>query len=272
MTLRSKILGNKIKEVAIGFEVPVEADPVDRPKVIYNPPSTAIYFTNDNEEFARVTFEKLDSIRVCRGEFPPYEDNWEENAPYCWVSKVVNSSWLISRHAYESEHYKNAYEFGGDADEMLTDYHHYLFSFHDEYVEVLASGVWFEVSKEPFEDNELQEGHPFLPLAKENSTSFKAHGITCEVRRSTVPESTLIERANLCSQPLFEFAPELDGAASTGIYLHLRNKNGKLYSILSKNFGGKIAEFDGFATLDDVKSQIVKWLSEISDRRREMGK
>ena len=163
----------KKREIALGFTVPYKADPVDSPTVIYGPNFTAIYFNTDDGKYCRATFEKLDSIRVCRGEYYPYDVDRNEELPYCWVSKIKNSSWLLERHEYESKHYKHAYGFGGDVDEMLSDFSHFFFSFHDQYVEVLSSGVWFEVSEEVIPKDKLMEGHPFLPLPEENTESIE---------------------------------------------------------------------------------------------------
>ncbi len=266
-----KLFGQN-KEIARGFNVTVEADSVDSPMVIYGGAGTAILFTTEIEKYGRVTFEGLDALKVCRGENCPYENDWKKGSPYRWVSKVENSLWLTERHAYESKYYKHAYEFGGDVDEMLSDYSHYLFSFHDEFVEAISSGVWFEESETPFTERELTEGHPFLPLPMESMEFIKAHEIKCQVRLTQLSDSQLIENANYCSQPIMEFAPELDGSASVSMCLRLRKRNGKVCSILDKSFGGETAVFDGIAKLEDVKPHIESWLCGIRERRREMGK
>lgn len=260
------------KEIARGFSVPVEADSVDCPEIVYGPSITAIYFATDDEKYCRATFEGFDSMKVCRGEYCPYDDDWEEGSPYCWVSKVENSSWLIERHAYESSHYKDAYGFGGNVDEMLTDFSHYLFCFHDQFIEVIASGVWFEVSDEPFSGNELTEGHPFLPLPKKGMEYIEAHDLLCQVRLTPLDKSVLVENAKYSSQPIMEFAPELDGEASVSISLILKYRSNKLCSVLTKQFGGQLALFEGIASISDVKPYIETWLGEVRDRRREMGK
>jgi len=55
----------------IGIPVPVTADLVARPIVTYGDGPASIRFLTQDEEWARVTFEKLDSIRVSRGEYDP---------------------------------------------------------------------------------------------------------------------------------------------------------------------------------------------------------
>jgi len=252
--------------------VPVEADSVDSPEVLYAPGTTAIYFTTDDEMYGRVTFEGLDSIRVSRGEYGPYEDDWQEGTAFCWVFKVENSSWLKERYAYESKHYGNAYGFGGDVDEMLTDYSHYLFTFHDQFVEALAAGVWFEKSETPLAGEKYLADHPFHQLNTTNIERFEAHGLVCQARRNLNSEKHLVDAAQYCSQKLIEFAPELDGTATTSITLSLRYRSGKLVSLLSQQFGGQMAEFEGVASLDDARPYIDSWLGEVSERRREMGK
>ena len=167
----------KRKEIARGFSVPVNADLVDSPEVVYGQSITAIYFTTEDEKYCRATFENIDSIRMCRGEHCPYENSWVEGEPYYWVCKVENSSWLIERHKYESKYYKQAYNFGGDVDEMLTEFSHYLLNFHDEFVEILAAGLWFEISDEPFTGSEPTHDHPLMPLPEEGMDYLDAHDL-----------------------------------------------------------------------------------------------
>ncbi len=260
------------KEIARGFDVQVEADSVLSPTVVYGEPMTAIYFEDENEKNCRITFERLDSIRVCRGEYCPYDDDWKENAPNYWVSKVENSSWLNERHQYEARHYKNAYGFGGDVDEMLSEFSHYLFSFHDQYVEVLAAGIWIEESEEPLDSAELSAGHPFLPLSHDQTEIITAHGLKCHIWKNPADIGRLTKNAKFCSQTLMEFAPELDGSITTSIHLYLRYRNGELCSVLTQGFGGEIAFFREVAGVDSVRPYIEKWLGEVSERRREMGK
>lgn len=263
---------NTKKEIACGFDVEIEADAVLEPKVIYGEPLTAIYFEDRDGKYCRVTFEKLDAIRVCRDEYCPYDDDWKEGSPYYWVSKVENSKWLKERHKYESDHYKNAYGFGGNVDEMLSEFSHYLFSFHDQFIEVIAGGLWFERADSPLNEKELSPGHPFLPLPHDNKESITVHGLTCHVWKSAAPVSTLIQQAKYCSQPLMEFAPELDGNISTSIFLDIRYRNARLVSVLSKQFGGEIASCEGVADIDFARPFVEKWLCGVSRRRKEMGR
>lgn len=259
-------------EIARGFRVPVDADSVDSPRVIYGESGVSILYTTADEKYGRVVFEKLDSIKVSRGEYCPYEDDWVDGSPFYWVSKVDNSSWLKERHGYESDHYGRAYEFGRDVDEMLTDYSHYLFSFHDQFVEVIASGLWFEESEVPFKEGVLSGNHPFAPLSREGAKIIEAHELECEVRFTNLNEEQLLENTKYCSQTLMEFAPILDGSISVSMALTLRNRGGRLCSILDRYIGGELAIFEGIANLEDVKPYIEKRLGEIKKRRRELGR
>src|SRR3990172_10528844 len=128
-------------EIARGIQVPLRADPVASPEVRYacGPDQfTMLAFLEDEpDNWGRVTFEGFDAIRCCRGEHLPYESDWTGNdySRYPWVFEVDQSSWLRERHAYELRHYQTP---------LLEEYVHYLFKFHDEYVELIAMGIWFE--------------------------------------------------------------------------------------------------------------------------------
>src|SRR3954470_24627874 len=188
-----------------GIAVPVEADSVDSPIVSYGGGApTSINFVTRDERWGRVTFEKLDSIRVCRGEYDAYPIHRNSGNPPRWVSVVKPSPWLRERYRYEKEHYERAYEFGGSVEEMLSDYSHYVFRFHDEFVEVIGDGIWFEVGDDCLIDSEFSAGHPFTDLAWDASgETFESAGIVCQVRRNTRLIDELLKGAELCSQKLF---------------------------------------------------------------------
>lgn len=261
-------------EKAIGFEVPIEPDSVLSPDVLYGDPVTGIYFITDDDQYGRITFENLDSLRVSRGECLPYEEGWDiyaDDAPYYWVTQIQNSNWLKERHEYESRHYGNTYEFGGNVDEMLTDFNHYVFSFHDEFVEVLARGIWFEKSSEKLMGKPLSEGHPFLPLPQAGMMRIEAHGLSSQVRVTTKNEDELKRDAVFCSHPIMEFALELDGSATVDHHLLLFYRSGRLMSRLGGFFGKPIAEFEGIATLEDVRPYIEAYMKEVADRRNQQN-
>ncbi|MEM6791814.1 MAG: hypothetical protein AAF715_30120, partial [Myxococcota bacterium] len=70
----------------------------------------------------------------------------------------------------------------GDVDEMLTEYSHYLLSFHDEFVEAITRGLWVETSKEALPRDALSAGHPFNGLTHLVPDSFlETAGLRCAV-------------------------------------------------------------------------------------------
>ncbi len=115
-------------ELVKRISIPVEADSVLSPDVYYGDKLTGIYFHTSDDQFGRITFNNLDAIKICRGEMMPYEYNWETHERGVWVFKIENSKWLTERFNYESDHYGSSYEFGGNVNEMLTGFSHYLFN------------------------------------------------------------------------------------------------------------------------------------------------
>jgi hypothetical protein len=254
------------------ISVPVQADPVESPIVTYGDGPTSINFVTE-EQWGRVTFEKLDSIRVSRGEYEPYPSDWKEGDPLHWVSVVAPSPWLRERYEYEKLHYGQAYEFTGDIEEMLRDFSHYVFSFHDQFVEVLCAGIWFETAKECIGNQELDSNHPFLDLPpSSNPDFFEAHGITCHIRRNARPLADIVRDAALCSQKLLQFAANLDGSAQVSWTLALRVREGRVRSYLTSYFGKVEESYGGIATLENVRPRVEEWLREVKERRKQMGK
>lgn len=97
--------GTKKRSSAVVLPAPLKADSVASPEVVYGAGMTAIYCSTADGRRCRVTFEKLDSIRVSRGEYNPYADDVVPCAePYPWVWTVKESPWLRERHAYEAKH------------------------------------------------------------------------------------------------------------------------------------------------------------------------
>ena len=257
--------------LARGLEVPVEADSVAGPIVIYGKGPTSINFFTDDARWGRVTFEKLDSIRVSRGEDEPYSRS--EGEPHSWVSTVDNSPWLLERYEYEKRYYGNAYEFGGDVDEMLRDFSHYVFDFHDQFVEVISAGIWFETDDEYIGSKEPDSDHPLRDLPESSiSHRFEAYGIKCQVRRNPRLLDEIVRNATYCSQNLMPFAAELDGLSSVHWTVSLRVSNGQIRGYLKSYFGKVERQYDGVPTLIEVQLRIEEWLQEVSERRRKMGK
>jgi hypothetical protein len=247
-------------EFAKGLLIPIKCDLVLSPNVFYGDPMTAIYFTTSDDKYGRITFEDLDSIRVSRGEYLPYEDDWVEDKPYCWISIVQNSNWLMERYNYESKYYGDSYEFCGDVDDMLFYFKHYIFSFHDQFVEAIARGFWFEDSSKNLFRKPLSEGHPSLPISETSMIRFETHGITCIARTTTKKEHALKEDSIYHSQKLIEFAFELDGKTSVDYTLILTCHDGKFISILRGFFGNSLITFNKFATFEDAKPYIESYM------------
>jgi hypothetical protein len=259
-------------ELAKGIIIPVIADFVLSPDVLYSDELTGIYFQTEDKQFGRITFENLDALKICRGENLPFTDNWEEGQKYPWVYKVENSKWLQERFDYENENYGSSYEFGGNVNEMLTDFSHYVFKFHDQFVEVLARGFWYEKDKTSLFKRELQVGHPFLNLPDSNIEKFVSHNLTCQIRTNSKSQDELVTDAKFCSQKLMEFALELDGKVTIDNSLILTYRNGKLISCLRGFFGKQIVEFDGIAKLTEVKPYVERFIGDVYDKRKTMGK
>ena len=255
-------------EIAKGIIIPVVADFVLSPEVLYSDELTGIYFQTEDEQYGRITFENLDALKICRGEYLPFTDNWVEGQEYPWVYKIENSRWLKERFGYENENYGSSYEFGGNVNEMLTDFSHYVFKFHDQFVEVIARGFWFEKDKTNLFKRELQVGHPFLNLPDNNIEKFISHNLTCQIKTNSTAQEKLVSDAQFCSQKLIEFALELDGTASVDNSLILSYRNGKLISSLRGYLGKQIVEFDGIAKFEDVKPYIEKYMNEVFERRK----
>lgn len=265
-------IGNNNTEIAMGFKVPFKADSVLSPQVHYGEPVTGIYFVCDDDNHGRITFENLDSIKVSRGEYFPFKNEWKAGQPYYWVTKIKNSKWLIERYNYEATHYGSSYEFGGNVDEMLSDFNHYVFSFHDQFVEVIARGIWFEKDSESLLGKDLSNGHPFLPISTDTMIKFEAHGLICQARINPISKDTLRNNALFCSQKLIEFALELDGKTSINHSLLLSYRNNECISSLRGYFGKPILFFKDIVTIDVVKPQIEAYMKEVAMRRKKMGK
>ena len=112
-------------EFARGIRIPFHPDSVLSPELFYRSrPPSSIYYLTEADEPVRVTFEGLDAIRVCRGEYVPYPFDDSLKTGFSSLFIVDNSRWLRERHTYEARHYRGCYEFGGDVDEMLTTFLH----------------------------------------------------------------------------------------------------------------------------------------------------
>ena len=258
-------------EVVKAIKISVIADAVLSPDVYYGDGITGIYFETEDEKFGRITFQNLDAIKICRGELMPYKYNYENNgSDIIWIYKIENSQWLAERFKYENQHYGSSYEFGGNVNEMLTDFGHYLFSFHDEVVEVIARGFWFEEAENNLFKQPLQAGHPFLNLPETESKLFETAGIRYKAIFNTTSLDQLVRDSQFCEQRLIEIAIEFAGKYSVSYTLMLMERQGQLISVLRPCFGHPDFEKEGVATFEDIKPFIDQEMMKISERRKEI--
>jgi len=255
-------------ELAKGIIIPVLADDVFSPDVYYGEKLTGIYFQTQDDEWGRITFYNLDAIKICRGENLPYEDDWKAGQEITWVYKVENSKWIKERFKYENENYGSSYEFGGNVNEMLTDFSHYVFKFHDQFVEVIANGFWFEKDSSSLFKKELKDGHPFLPLPEINIKTFESYCIKYKAVFNPLGIDILIRDTKYCPQKLIEFAVEFEGKYSVSQTLIIMQRQGKLISILRQFIGRSLFEKEGVATFDEIKPVVDKYIGEVAERRK----
>lgn len=262
-------------ELARGIEVPLRADSVASPEVRYGPQpregqlGTYLFFwlSEDSGHVGRVTFEGFDSIRCCRGEHMPYEDDWvgQDYSRYPWVFEIANSTWLQQRHEYENKHYQTP---------LLDEYVHYLFSFHDEFVEVIAKGIWFEKVKYEAVGAVPSVDHPLVGLSESlEANHFVVDGIQCMVRHNPIPISELLGRSKLCSQILFQYYITLDGSTKPSYSASLRTIHGKAVTKLSGGlFYKQLLNVEGVGTESEFRQAFNSYVQEVAERRRKMGK
>lgn len=223
--------------------------------------SNALFFeVQDAGTLGRVTFEGLDSIRASRGEVAPYDDRHDFSS---WVYTVQDSAWLAERHEYEWINYQTP---------LLDTHEHYLFRFHDEFVEAIAAGIWLDLAPEsdPFL---LDEGHP---MASGAPLVADARGVTqrlaWEVRRTTRSNEELLTASRYCSQLLFDYTLHLDGQSSTSASALLRTRRGITQSRLTRPWAGTVATIDGIAEPGDFAPAWQDYCHGVAQRRIEMGR
>lgn len=261
----------KVEEVK-EIDIPIQADSVLSPDFFYGGDGTGIYFVTNDDQYGRITFEKLDAMKLCRGEIMPYPFDYSKGKPSVWIYQIENSRWRKERFDYEKKYYGDAYEFGGNVNDMLTDFKHYLFSFHDQFIEVIARGFWFEKSESSLFGKQLEEGHPFLRLPEENAEKMTVCSLKCQIRKNPKPIERLIYDAQFCSQKLYEFVLELEGRAMVDHTVALSYRNGNLISALRGYFGRQVVEFNGVIGLEQVKPYIENYMKEVYERRKSMNK
>jgi hypothetical protein len=194
--------------------VPWTADSVASPRLVYggldlssperaDQAYAALYSEVEGSgELGRVTFEGLDAVRGSRGEHLPFDADVARFTSGDWVFVVDGSAWLRERHDYETRHY---------ATPLLDTHRHYLFVFHDEFVEAIAVGIWLDLADRanPFAPPVSHPLQPFdVDMPCERFTSVD--GLEWELRRSPRPDTDLIGDSQYCSQRLFQFNLLLD--------------------------------------------------------------
>jgi hypothetical protein len=156
---------------------------------------------------------------------------------------------------------------------MLDEFCHYVFSFHDQFVEAIAAGIWFESAEMMLGERVLDSPHPLSGLASvEPVERFQGSGIVCFVRRNPLPPDEIERAASFCSQTVLEVGAELDGRSSTSWSLTRRVRNGIGKSFLRDYFGNPVEAYDRNPSLSEIRPRIDQWLAEVRERRRQMGK
>src|SRR5262249_19250350 len=218
-----------------------------------------------------ITFERLDSLKVSRGEhepFPPFPDDPDA---FHWVTTICNSAWLRERYEYEKRHYGECYNFNGNVDEMLDEYAHYVFSFHDQFVEAIAAGIWLEVHDELLGDRDLDSTHPLSGLSHlDPAEFFEGWSIRCFVCRNPLFKDEIDGAAGLGSKTVLEVGAELDGSSRASWILTRRVRHGTGKSFLRDYFGNVVETYAGIPSLAEIRPRIEHWLSEVRERRRQM--
>ncbi|MDI7163582.1 hypothetical protein [Leptospira santarosai] len=257
----------KKEEKLIGIGHAIKPDSVLSPTVSYDD-LIEINFITADDQHGRILFEKFDSIKICRGEGLPYT----LVSGYSWLSHLENPRWLQERYTYESKYYGDSYNFTGNVKEMLNEFKHFIFQFHDEFIEVIASGFWIEKNKESLFKQSPTPNHPFLPINNPKIEIINYKGLECEIRINTSNMDDLIENAHYCSQTLFEFALILDNRKSINHTVKLSYINNKLTSTLRDYFGNTKKTFEPNIRIEKIIPFIKNSMSEVSDRRKSMGK
>lgn len=253
-------------QYAYPLEVPLVADSIDSPIVVSGGSVTAIHFTTKDRRWGRITFEALDSLKISRGEHEPFPAAPDDPKEFDWVATISNSAWLRERYEYEKKHYGLSYNFGGDVNEMLDEFSHYVFHFHDEFIEAIAAGIWFESSETRLGEQDLNATHPLRGLADiEPIEQFESSGIVCLVRRNPLPEEEIERGARLCSQVILEVS--LSGSSRADWSLTRRVRNGVGKSFLRDFFGNSVETYEGIPSLSEIRPRIDTWLSEVRARR-----
>ena len=251
-----------------GFDPAFASDHVLSPALKYTQRSLILdYPSVDGTRWVRVAFDRCDSHRVSRGEHPPYPFHAveEQYSPFCVVRP---SSWLKERYSYEREHYGPSY----NAEEMHAEFEHYLFSFHDEFVEVLAAGVHFEFQSTPVSSGDLSELPSWQRLP--NEASAKQIGdsqFPLLLRCSRQDRASILQNSVLAEQIYLQVDLDLDVLPRQPfLRVAVRTRDGETTSRL-RHSGGKVsAEFAGFPSDQELREAINEEIETVRQRRRDM--
>jgi hypothetical protein len=262
--------------IARAVGVPLNVDSVAPPRLVYGSLNvvsevgqddsyTAVYFEiAGSGSLGRITFEGLDAVRAARGEWLPYDIASPRNAGD-WVFTVQESPGLAERHHYEIKHYSAP---------LLETFQHYVFEFHDEFVEAIAEGIWLDAAdrSRPF-DRPAQHPLDQLPISLPSERFVSPSGSAWELRRSPRSDSELIEGSHLCSQRVCQLNLILDGRTSEGASIWLRSRSGLTTSRLVRPWPtGELARLGGLAQPSDFTEAWEACLAVIAERRHKMGR
>ena len=253
---------------AVAVPVPLAADPESGCRVAWNTLDgtgrvrTAVLVEVDGtSEVGRVTFEGLDSIRVSRGEVLPYATQGGDATS--WVFRVLDSPWLAERHRYEQDVYQYP----------LEDTHdHLVLQLHDEFVEVVAAGLWFDLAPadDPFA---LTPTHPLASLPAEDEV---ATGRTAEldwnIRQASHGQDDLLAASALGSQRLLDLTVELEDRLTWTCWV--RTRDGRTTTRLDSLLDTARPELtvEGVASIDDVLPHWERRCAEIAESRHSQGR
>jgi hypothetical protein len=169
---------------------------------------------------------------------------------------------LRERHDYETRHY---------ATPLFETHRHYLFVFHDEFVEAIAAGIWLDLADraEPFA---APISHPLRSFEVDMPCDrfVSAGGLDWELRRSLRPDGDLIRDSRLCSQRVFQFNLVLDGDNREAASIWIRTVDDQLVSRISRPWVGEFGRVEGFAQPEDFSAQWEAYLDEVAQRTRQM--
>lgn len=245
---------------------------LDSPTVTNDNGYAEIYiFGSDSKKHFRFTFEKLDAIKISRGEVLPYPVHEKKTRAWPFIYEIMNSQWLYERYLYEKKYYEGSYEFNGDVEEMKNDFKHLMFFFEQNIIEVICRGFWFEQSQIPFLRQQLNEDHPFSELAKEDTIRLQHAGLTGQIRQNPLPVNQLIDQAQYCSQKLYAFGVEINGKASMNHHVLLMRNHKGLFSSLRGHFGAEIKRFESVVALEHLEPYLKNHMEEVAERRRKKG-